>query len=149
MVGSNEGELHETFAQLAGQVRVYEERLEELNSKKKRVATLQFELVRRFKAVISPMLYVLGPQREISLGRNWVLTGSGFAVKTEGARKFGDPSIDQIDAEFLRPLGEQLFELSEEINRRTSETGGQILTVDPLLADLETWAKVFGIENES
>lgn len=146
MVGSNEGELHELFAQLAGQVRGYEGKVEDLNSKKGRIASLQFELLRRLRAVIPPVLYVLGPQREINLGRNWILTGSGFAVKTGNGRIFKDPGEDQIDAEFLQPLGEQLSELSEELKRRTAQIEDQINIIDPLLGDLEPWAKVFGIE---
>ncbi len=149
MVGSNEGELHELFAQLAGQVRDYTGKLEELDSKKRQTISLQFELVRRLKTVIPAVLTVLGPQREVSLGRNWALTSSGFSVKNEGARTYKNPDMDQIDAEFLGPLGEQLSELSEELKRRTVETEGQVNTVDLVLADLEPWAKVFGIEMES
>lgn len=149
MVTSNEDLSHEIFELLAKQARDYEEKLQELSSKKRRVSGLQFELARRLKEVIQPVLNVLGPSWELNLGRNWVLTGSGFALRTETGRTFRSPNCDQIDAEFLQPLREQLFELSEEVKRRTAETEGLIGVIDPVLADLEPWGKVLGIEMES
>lgn len=123
---------------------------DKVQAKAKQVIDLKYGLYQKIMEVIPPALGIIPGSREISLGKNWMITVSGISRRTRTGMSSSDADsfVEQIDAEVLEPLREQLPILIEEFRKKAEAAKVGSLAPDSELETLTELAKLLGIKTD-